>query len=360
MNVENMIYIYLFVCASMIVFNIVTAFVLKHRDQKTVKVSAKFYDKVQKQIEYMKQGTACDPSHIRYMRRKLKRVSNMVAFDQMLELFDEEQPQVIRQYLDELDHVFLTLCSYYCGKDKIEAAYFPYMIKKYHLITERSFAEMTEVLFALLDEPSIYCRENAMQALYTIGNSECIIKTLMKIDKSPLFFHGKLLSDGLLNFSGSSTELIDKIIQYFSCFSPEMKVNLLNYIRFSSGLYCEFQYSVLCDEKEDDEVRYCAIRYLGKYYYPNAYEILCSLSRNKQSDKWRYSAIASTALAIYPGQRTVALLKENLYSYNWYIRLNSADSLERLGVTYAELADVIDGEDRYASEILRYRLQRNN
>lgn len=68
-----------------------------------------------------------------------------------------------------------------------------------------------EMLFGLLDDPSIYCRENAMQAIYTTVNSEYVIKALQKIDKIELFYHGKLISDGLLNFSGRAKVICEGI-----------------------------------------------------------------------------------------------------------------------------------------------------
>ena len=67
------------------------------------------------------------------------------------------------------------------------------------------------------------------------------------------------------------------------------------------------------------------------------------------------TAIASSVLASYPGAETAAVLKRNLYHPNWYIRFNASKSLEQLGFGYRDLIDVIEGHDRYASEILRYR-----
>lgn len=358
MNIEIMIYVYLIVCLSMIVFNIVTIFVLKRRDHRTVRVSEHFRDRVQLQLERLRNNDHCDAAHKKYLTRKLKSVGNMIAFDTMLEVAYLRDAALVKQYLSELDSVFIALCRHYCGRDRIEAAYFPYIVKKYRLIAFRVFPSITETLLSLLDEPSIYCRENVMQALYTTGDSECVLRALKRIDKSELFYHGKLISDGLLNFAGSSKELCNRIIAQFDTFSTEMQVNFLNFIRFSSPDYCEFAYSLLSDKTQNDEIRYCAIRYLGKYRYERAYSLLCALSREQRAEKWQYAAIASSALALYPCDETVSLLKQNLCSRNWHIRYNSAESLERLGVTYAALADVLDGDDRYAAEILRYRLQR--
>ena len=53
-------------------------------------------------------------------------------------------------------------------------------------------------------------------------------------------------------------------------------------------------------------------------------------------------------------------LKRNLSSRNWYIRFNASKSLERMGLTYLDLIDVMEGHDRYATEILRYRFDIRN
>ena len=61
-------------------------------------------------------------------------------------------------------------------------------------------------MYTLLRESSIYCRENAMQALYT-GDCDCIMKALKILDGGESFFHEKLLTDGLLEFTGDHEAL---------------------------------------------------------------------------------------------------------------------------------------------------------
>lgn len=60
MKVENMIYVYLFICLAMILFNIVTAILLKHRDKRTERVSRGFYTEVKYQLLKIKEGLSCD------------------------------------------------------------------------------------------------------------------------------------------------------------------------------------------------------------------------------------------------------------------------------------------------------------
>ena len=66
--------------------------------------------------------------------------------------------------------------------------------------------------------------------------------------------------------------------------------------------------------------------------------------------------VAASVLDRYPGQDTVAALKAALSHPNWYVRYNAAGSLVALGQTEASLKDILDGPDRFAREILAYRL----
>ena len=211
-----------------------------------------------------------------------------------------------------------------------------------------------------LQEPSLYCRENALQAIYSTGDCSCVIKALKIIDNSGYFHHSKLLSDGLLDFTGNHSQLAAAIGRSFNDFSTQMKVTLLNYIRFDNPDCREEMMNLLIDEHQDDEIRFACIRYVGKYYYEPAHSILLDFAENTEERRWEYAAIASSALASYPSERTVAVLKQNLYSSNWYIRFNASESLEHLGLSYAELVDVFDGSDRYAREILQYRLDQRH
>ena len=73
---------------------------------------------------------------------------------------------------------------------------------------------------------------------------------------------------------------------------------------------------------------------------------------------WEYTSIACFALASYPGERTIAVLKKNLSSRNWYVRLNASQSLENLNLEYADFIDIFEGNDRYAGEMICYRFDR--
>ena len=98
------------------------------------------------------------------------------------------------------------------------------------------------------------------------------------------------------------------------------------------------------------------LRYFG--HYPSA-EALPLIRRFAQQgeEQWEVVAVAMTVLASYPGEETVELLKQGLYSRNWYVRSNAAESLSRLRADYQQLRDVLEGPDPYARQILRFQLE---
>lgn len=355
MFVQILIYVYLGICAGMILFNIVTALLSQRREHRSFRDGIRLELTVERELDHLALTGEVNEEHLRYMERRLRRVNGMAAFDAALERLCVRRPELTRSYLTALNGVMIALAEDYCRREEIEAAYFPYIIKKYRLLGGADDAPLKEVLLELLHEPSIYCRENAMQALYTSGDAQIIVRALRIIDASSLYYHSKLLSDGLLNYTGDTWELADALWEAFDAFQPWMQVTLLNYFRFSSGAHCERVLALLNDGARDDELRFSCLRYLGHYPYPPAYADLLRYATPSENARWEYAAIASSVLASYPGAETAAVLERNLYHPNWYIRFNASKSLEQLGFGYRDLIDVIEGHDRYASEILRYR-----
>lgn len=355
MKIEIMIYVYLAICVGMILFNIVSAVLSRLRDKRISNINKHFNEQILNELAYLEQSGNIHNSHKKYLSKKLKRIGNMRSFDIMLEGEYTENPELVQQYLHRLNGVFVSLTISYCKKEAMEAAFFPYIIKKYRILQGRPFNSMMDMLYSLLTEPSIYCRENAMQAIYTTGEAECVLKALKIVDNPNRFYHNKLLTDGLMNFEGSFLKLNTALWEAFEDFSAQMQLTLLNYFRFSSGDHCQQFLKLMIDKNRDDEIKFACIRYFGKYRFDEAYPYLLQYADCRNDARWEYCAIASSALSSYPCKKTIECLKANLYHHNWYIRFNASLALEKMGLTYMDLIDIVEGNDRYASEILRYR-----
>ena len=352
MNVELLIYIYLFVCIAMIFFNIVCVFVFQHNDKQLDRHSVLFTEKVRRQIEKEEEREA----HLQYLTKKLRRIGNLMAFDKTLEQMYAQDPAGTQAYIESIYPAFVSLAQEYRKRSKLQAAYFPYLIKKYGIFRGQTIRVISDTLLEMVRDPNLYCRENALQALYAIGNAETVVEALEILDAGPHYHHAKLITDGLMGFSGDTAHLGELLWLHLSKLSAEMRVAILNYFRFSSGDYCPQMLRLMTDNGQDNEVRYCCIRYFGKYRYDPAYPYLLDFLENEREENWEYAAIAATALSSYPSERSVEILKEKLSSVNWYVRFNAAQSLAALGVGYMQLVDVFEGSDRYADEMIRYRL----
>jgi len=359
-KIEIMIYAYIAICVSMIAYNIVYVFILKHREKALSSNSAKLEKVILEQLERIKSGDEVSGSHKKFLKKSLQRIAGITAFDKALENIFKIQPEDCEEYLMQTYCVFEYLTHKYISRDTIKIAYFPYILQKYNILKHDEEGKLTDILLELLRSVNVYCRENTLKAIYSIKNPEIVVSALKVIDKNLSFHHPKLICDGLLNFKGDKEKLKEMLFESFNAYSTGMQLNILNYFRFGNIRCDKEMIELLMNERADRELRFSTIRYFEKFPNEKAEIVIQAIAENLEGRTWEYQAIASSALKSYPGDVTFRILVENLSSTNWHIRHNSAISLEKLGYTYHDLINVFDGNDRFAREIMRYRLDRRN
>lgn len=359
-KIELMIYIYIAICVSMIAYNIAYVFILRHREKSLSQNAQKLKEHICDQIELLKGGGEISQNHKTYLRKKLDRSSWITAFDKALESISEGENKWVEQYIMGIYPVFEYLIHRYTSKNTLEIAYLPYILYKYNILGKDAGGKVTDTLLELLRSVNVYCRENTLKAIYSTGNPALAATALKIIDKNLSFHHPKLVCDGLLSFNGEKEPLRDALLESFDSFSVDMRVNILNYFRFGNIRCDSTMLRILKDEKENRELRFSAIRYFEKFPSEEAKPVILDLAENLAERAWEYQAIATSALKSYPDDATFRILVKNLSNSNWHVRQNSAISCEKLGYTYHDLINVFDGNDRYAREIMRYRLDRRN
>ena len=356
-KIEIMIYVYIAICVSMILYNIIYVFILKHR-QKALTVNSEKFEKII--YDEIKSGEAVSEKHKDFLCKRLDKTAGITAFDKALEKLYADEPEGVEQYLVDTFSVFEHLTHRYISKDTIKIAYFPYILHKYKILKHYESERLTDALLELLRSVNVYCRENTLKALYSMQRPDIVVSALKIIDKNLSFHHPKLICDGLFAYQGDKNALKDKFLSGFSDFSVQMRVNILNYFRFGNVRCDSEMLEILKNEKEDNEIRFSAIRYFEKFTSDKARPVLQRLAENLENRTWEYQAIATSALKSYPDDVTFRILIKNLSSSNWHVRQNSAISCERLGYSYHDLINVFDGDDRYAREMMRYHLDKRN
>lgn len=356
MTIQTMLYIYLAICVSMIVFNCGYAVVFREQSSARVKIKRSFVKEMENELERVEKGKPVTREHKKHLRRTVRKANGLLAVDELFAEYIQKDKALFAGYIKEVSYEILVLFWGRRYKSGAKQALLTYFTSKYHLLKNRP---MDFVLNTMLERTiwnDVYCRENALEVIYSSGRCDYMLRALKYIDEMEGYHNGKMLTDGLLTFAGDKEELRALLWKHFESFSPEMRVNLVNFFRFGGFHMEEELLKLMNDAMEDDEIRFSCIRYFGKFYYEPAYRTLISFSEQTAGRRWEYAAIANTALAAYPCERTIQALKQSLSSPNWYIRLNAAKSLEALDFNYMDLIEVIDGNDRYAREIMQYCL----
>lgn len=357
MGSEWLLYAYGTVCLSMIVFNIVYNIYLNRRDRHMVRVSGDLERRFLEQLENIRIRGNVDEEHIRYMGRRLSDVNQLMAFDMVLnEHTEEENKEVIREYLNQFHPAFIHLTVAYQDRENVQAAYFAYFLSRHKPQDHMAFDVVQEIMTEYMLKDNFYCRVNALKALYAFGSPENVAAAVLLQDRSGSFFHEKLLTDGLLSFTGDHNRLIDLLWTDYEKFSVKTQLAILNYIRYKSSGYKEEMYRIMTDASLDKELRLAAIRYFGKYVFPPARDALVAFAADKEPENWEYAAVSVSALGKYRGRKVMEALFQDIHSSNWYIRYNASASLEAHGLDYNRLLEVVAGRDRYAREIMMYRL----
>ncbi|MBE6701257.1 MAG: hypothetical protein E7582_05145 [Ruminococcaceae bacterium] len=360
MKIEIMIYLYIAICVSMILYNVVYVFILRHREKSLSSNSQKFEKIIYQELEKLKNGEEINEKHKKFLRKKLDKTSGITAFDKALEKTFETEPEMTSTYLVNTFSVFEYLTHRYITKDTLKIAYFPYILYKYDILKHHESERLVDALLDLLRSVNVYCRENTLKAIYSMQKPDVVVSALKIIDTNLSFHHPKLICDGLMFYKGDKDVLKYKLLDNFKHFSVQMKVNILNYFRFANLRLDDEMLDILKDEKENREIRFSVIRYFEKFPTDKARPVILNLAENEEGRDWEYQAISTSALKSYPGDDTFRILVKNLSSSNWHVRQNSAISCEKLGYTYHDLINVFDGNDRYAREMMRYRLDRRN
>jgi hypothetical protein len=263
--------------------------------------------------------------------------------------------QYFNEYIRQTAPAIVSLTSSYRKKDDIIHSFYIFMLKKYKYLRHCHTSELVANMLDLLDRGDSTCAEGVLLAIYQIGDPKITLDVLRQVDKSERFLHPKIISDGLLTFAGNTQELHRLILRQLLRFSEQMQVNLLNYLRFSSGTHCESILQLLQNEDVFDETRFSCIRYLGKYPYAPAYDLIARFATGEEGQRMEYAIIALSVLRYYPQPRTIEILRANINHSNWFIRYNATESLEYLGLEYQDLIDIFDGNDRFARDMLQYQ-----
>ncbi len=358
MNIETAIYIYTVICLGLTLFSIfllpyhaLQAWLLKKRTEsytKKIRRMAMQDSPAKKSVARARQ---------RKLYRQLKSYARLMAFAKAVETVRAENPEGLQKFLLTRIRVFSKLCDYYENHTTLQIlTYYTHVLGDLYQSKHTDAPErIYEFLFMRLRSNSLICRQNALSSIYRFGDCERVKKALLLLNRIYPSYQAKLLTDGLVRFTGDMPLLLNTLWDTYQQLHTDYRLALINFTRLTSPAYASRMLDILLDPSEDMELHLAAIRYLGRYPFADAYVTLLRMLGSREYPIV-YAAISASALAAYPGPETVQALKAALHSTDWYVRFNASASLDKLGIDYLQLSDIINGEDRYAREIVQYRL----
>lgn len=357
-NVEVLIYSYMALCFCILLYNIIFIGYNKTEKSRSLKKTNKWMVIIDKQLKL--NNDLSIKKHQKLLTKKLIKINQLYIYDEAIQMLIIDKPQQVTQYLQNNIDVFVFLSNEYSNKESIEKAYFTFILNKYLVFDEIENTRIAKIIVNYCIDKSVYCRENALRLLYNLGNEEFVILALKLMNKNNLYHHSKLITDGLLLFKGDSKKLCSVLWAYFNEFDSSYQIAFIDYIKIVSGDFCEEFLKLLKNSKTNQEVKFAIIRYFRKYYYDPVKEYLLNCLKFDNGLDYTYSTLAASALENYPSEETINVLKSSLSSSNWYTRYNAANSLLKLGVDYLDLLDIYNGDDRYAREMIKYKMVEHN
>ncbi len=349
-QIEYLIYLYIFVCVCLMVFNTGFLLVRKSRKRTLEQRSEQLKKELRKQF-----GKEMSESYLNRLIKRLKKHRWLMAFDRAVSELNEESPEEMAVCLEQMKRIFHALAKHYRKAPDMEQAYYAFIVAKYCRGWGRRAEDMMQIMVGLTCSKSPYVRENALRALYSLGDPYAVIYSMILLNENHIFHHQKLLVDGMNSFTGSHELLVRGLWERFDRFAPELQVVIVDYMRYQAMDYRSGIAELLLNPKTDREVRLATLRYFRNRPYEPIRTTLYRYVQNVTIESWEEGALAATALGAFSDRETIRVLRNALTSQYWYLRFNSIEALQRIGIDEELEAEIVGGDDRYARELTQYK-----
>ncbi len=344
--VKGVIYFYMFICVALLVFNLLYICRADHVKRRQQRKSQRW----EAYLDGVKKGGKPAWSR-RKLFRMLRNSQELMALYAAAEGRDQAEIEAVFRQNRSL---FVELAQDYGKKAPMERAFFAYVIAAFYPAVGDKQDPLLEILLRYLDDSTVYCRENVLHALYTLGNMQAVEHAFVLMSQREWYHDPRLLADGLNRFQGEREKLAGRL---WSRRRDLIECYQSGAIRFADALpgddFVEDFLEALKTETLPTETQFALVRYFRRHADPRAKPELLRLLKEQVEGRRELAIAAAAALSSYPDGETRQALKEALRSRNWYVRQNAARSLKAMGATWEEIQAEIKG-DRYATEMLEY------
>lgn len=251
----------------------------------------------------------------------------------------------------------LKACARYGGSSLTMRAYFAYFCSALDMRVADEHDEYAQLMLSYLTDHSVFCRENALKALYSFGNAKAVDEAFCVLSVAHVYHSVKLLSDGLISFTGDTEQLQALLFGHFAELDECCQLAVVNYLRHTGNArYDHPMLEIFRDKKTGTDLKCYILRLIAQQDNEEIRSEICKILRDDNNDEWEVTAVAANAAGSLGGKAIVDALLVSLTSRFWYVRMNSAKSLARKNIDHEKILSVMNGDDRFAKEELVYEL----
>lgn len=271
MIINNFIYFHIGVCILLIIFEIGWTQYIKFHKIMLNRNIKKYKKQINQQINYIRLTGKIRKNYCRILRIKLRNVNNLMAYERAYSEMMEMEDFLL--YRKKMLYTFIKLAIYYeKRKNEMENAYFAYIIGKYFksLESEYVLSVFIGVLYKFLECKSIYCKINAMDAIYNIGTTEHILRAISIINKNQHTYNQVLLANGLKTVKNDKKRLAKELFNRFDEYHEDIQIAIIKFLSDFRYIDEELILQKLKNNSTAIDVRCEIMRYFQKNKNENA------------------------------------------------------------------------------------------
>ncbi len=354
--IDVAIYFYIFICLALLVYNLLYIFFSKRKNKKHIYRGEKWFKELETELKRLQTGERVSVEHQNRMIKKLKKIRQMMGYHDAVKKGMECYPvEWMQSYLDQNQSIFQTLAIEYEKRPAAERAYYAYLMGVYRPGCKDSATQLPRILLGYLEDSTIFCRENVLQALYAMGHSGAVENALEMFQTEGWYHNPRLISDGLAGFTGNKEELALRLWTRCREWNENLQVAVVQFVTAVSDELAPDFLKALQNKTLQQEGQFALVRYFQRRVYQPAKPVLLQILSEEANNN--LAIAAASALVSYPGEDTWQALMQAIHSRNYYVRRNCANALIELGATDADVEYLRNTGDRYATEMLEYILR---
>lgn len=354
-KIENVIYFYSLISISLIIYNIIYIYTRNKEGKKHNYLVNKYKNEYEANISILKEKKFINKKYYKKLIKELRRINNLLAFSDAMQ--QKQYTEDFEVYKNFMYDIFLDLYVFYSKKIDMEKTLFVYIIGILK-IEKHNNRILDKRIIGFLEKSSVYLVENTLKTFIILGHKESLIQSLNILNLNKIYHNEKLISDGLLEYNGDKLELSKELWNYRDVWMTSYIVAIIKFIKLMKYDFREEFYNELIKQDLDVEVQLELIRYFGKVKYDKVLDYLLNIMESDENKNTNLHIITAITLSSYSSKKSIEVLKKGMRSSNWYIRNNSCTSFLSLNPSKKDINDILNGNDKYAKEILVYQLEK--